>query len=137
MPTSTDTDGVEGELRRVSRMLAPDLVDVTRQWEEDTRASAEAFWSRSAVEIDDPLLENVWYETLYVKRCAFRAGVIAPGLALPSTVQDYSLWHRDYHTNYNYQIYRTPANGLINSYPTKANNGGIIYDPKREHAESA
>ena len=103
VPTSTDMDGVEGELRRVSRVLASGLVDMTRQWEEDTRVSAEAFWSRSAVEIDDPLLENVWYETLYVKRCAFRAGVIAPGLALPSTVQDYSLWHGDYHTNYNYQ----------------------------------
>ena len=32
-----------------------------------------------------------------------RSGKTPPGLFLPSTVLDYSHWHGDYHTNYNYQ----------------------------------
>ncbi len=31
------------------------------------------------------------------------AAEVPPGLFLPSTVQDYSHWHGDYHTNYNFQ----------------------------------
>ena len=48
-------------------------------------------------------MENLWYETFHIRRSAYKAGVIAPGLAMPSTVPDDILWHGDYHTNYNYQ----------------------------------
>ena len=48
-------------------------------------------------------MENMWYEQLHLRRCSYRADVIAPGLAMPSTIHDYSLWHGDIHTNYNYQ----------------------------------
>ena len=51
----------------------------------------------------DPLLENLWYETLHARRCAYRHDTVPPGLFLPSTVQDYSHWHGDYHLNYNFQ----------------------------------
>jgi hypothetical protein len=51
----------------------------------------------------DPLLENLWYETLHARRSAYRRGAVPPGLFLPSTVQDYSHWHGDYHMNYNFQ----------------------------------
>ena len=61
------------------------------------------FWSKSGVSIDDALLENLWYETLHVRRSTTRAGIDPPGLLLPSTVHDYSRWHGDYHTNYNLQ----------------------------------
>ncbi len=61
------------------------------------------FWKLSEVATDDSLFNRVWYETLHAKRCTYRQDVIAPGLYLPSTLNDYSPWHGDYHTNYNYQ----------------------------------
>jgi hypothetical protein len=105
VPTSTDEGDVEGELSRILS-LETGLGDCTRMtaaWEDENRRSAQDFWSRSAMATADPLIENTWYEQLHFRRCAYRDDVIAPGLALPSTVQDYSLWHGDYHTNYNYQ----------------------------------
>ena len=56
-----------------------------------------------APRLGDPLLENLWYETLHARRCAYRQDTVPPGLFLPSTVQDYSHWHGDYHLNYNIQ----------------------------------
>ena len=73
------------------------------EWEQAAREDAARFWSRSAVQIADPLIENLWYETLHARRCTTKAGKTPPGLFLPSTVLDYSHWHGDYHTNYNYQ----------------------------------
>jgi len=103
VPTSTDDGGLEAELGRVAGALADDPAGTMAQWQRDTREAAEAFWSRSAVEIDDPVLEKLWVGTLHARRCAYGPDAVAPGLAFPSTVHDYSLWHGDYHTNYNYQ----------------------------------
>jgi len=103
VPCSSDEGGMEGEATRLAGLLSGDPVGVFKQWRDETHQSAEAFWAKSAVEMDDKLLEDTWYETLYLRRCTYRADVIAPGLALPSTVQDYSMWHGDYHMNFNYQ----------------------------------
>lgn len=68
------------------------------------RRAARAFWSRSAVSTPgDPLVEDCWYANLHARRIACRRGKLPPGLAFPSTVGDYSLWHGDYHMNYNFQ----------------------------------
>lgn len=61
------------------------------------------FWDKSSVSLDDKLVENLWYENLYARRCAYRKGKLPPGLYFPSTVLDYSLWHGDFHMNYNFQ----------------------------------
>ena len=103
VPTSTDTRGVEGELNRVLKVVGDDFGRATRKWANTNRRSARAFWSRSSLAVDDRLMENMWYEQLHLRRCSYRADVIAPGLAMPSTIHDYSLWHGDIHTNYNYQ----------------------------------
>ena len=103
VPTSSDKDGMEAERDRLRQRLAEDPIGTMRTWEDRTRRSAAEFWSKSAVDIADPLLENLWYETLHARRCTYRADTIPPGLFLPSTVQDYSHWHGDYHTNYNFQ----------------------------------
>ncbi len=102
--TSTDDGGPEAELARVREQLAGDLSAATRKLENATHALAEEFWSKSSVTIDHPVLENAWYEMLHIRRCTYRGDVVAPGLALPSTVKDYSLWHGDYHMNINYQM---------------------------------
>ena len=64
---------------------------------------AEKFWSRSSVAFDDPMLEECYYAAMHGKRCLLKAGKTPPGLFFPSALKDFSLWHGDYHLNYNYQ----------------------------------
>ncbi len=103
VPCSSDQGGAEAEAARIAEQLSDDFVGALKQWRNETHEAAEAFWAHSAIEMDDKLLENTWYENVYLRRCTYRGGKIAPGLALPSTVQDYSMWHGDYHMNFNYQ----------------------------------
>ncbi len=103
VPASSDDGGLKGELNRITAMLADDLPGMLAQWQQDTNDAAAEFWALSSLEIDDPILEKMWYGTLHGRRCAYTGTAPAPGLAFPSTVPDYSLWHGDYHTNYNYQ----------------------------------
>ena len=68
------------------------------------REAAARSWALSGVSFpDDRPLEDLWYATYHVRRCVLRSGTVPPGLFLPSTVRDYSLWHGDYHGNYNFQ----------------------------------
>lgn len=77
-------------------------IDMDKLASENKKAS-NAFWQKSSIEISDKLVEDLWYEVLHVRRCTYKSGKTPPGLFLPSTVQDYSLWHGDYHFNYNFQ----------------------------------
>ena len=79
---------------------APEFVQESRQ---RLYKSINEYWQQSSFHCEEPLLENLWYETLYASRCIFRSGTVPPGLMFPSTVQDYSHWHGDYHSNYNFQ----------------------------------
>lgn len=101
--TSGDEAGPLGPLRSVGAQLKDRPAEVLKQWAAENRAATAGFWSRSRVAIADPLLEGLWYETLHARRCAYHRGKVPPGLFLPSTVQDYSHWHGDYHMNYNFQ----------------------------------
>jgi hypothetical protein len=101
--TESDPGGAEAELHRIAGLLADRRDERLAEWETATKQDAAAFWSRSAVSIGEPTLENLWYETYHARRCTTRFGKTPPGLFLPSTVRDYSHWHGDYHTNYNYQ----------------------------------
>ncbi len=65
--------------------------------------SSHQFWAKSALRTGDVMVEKLWYESLYARRCAYRSGKLPPGLFFPSTVADYSLWHSDFHMNYNFQ----------------------------------
>lgn len=103
VPTSTDAGGVEGELARVAKAMGDDPTPHLKQLFKGAQDYAKEFWSRSSVEMDDKVLEACWYNTLHVRRSAYRGDVPCPGLGLPSTVQDYSLWHGDYHMNFNFQ----------------------------------
>ena len=66
------------------------------------RSVWEQFWSRSGLEIGDPVLERVWYRNLYFLRCVTKPGVISPGL-FAGLLDDAPAWHGDFHTNYNIQ----------------------------------
>ncbi|MCC6445195.1 MAG: hypothetical protein IT210_17260 [Armatimonadetes bacterium] len=101
--TSSDPGGPEAEAERIRALAGSDVSAALGRWAEENRREAAAFWARSSVSIADALLENAWYETYHARRSTTRRDTIPPGLFLPSTVQDYSHWHGDYHTNYNLQ----------------------------------
>ncbi len=101
--TSGDQGGAKGERERIRSALGDGANKSFDDWSRANRQSARSFWSQSQLSVSDHLVENLWYETLHVRRCAYRRDTVPPGLFLPSTVQDYSHWHGDYHTNYNFQ----------------------------------
>jgi len=101
--TSSDDGGAHQELQRIHTELSSNPNEAVKNWTEANLRSAEEFWSKSRLSVSDALVENLWYETLHARRCAYRHDTVPPGLFLPSTVQDYSHWHGDYHTNYNFQ----------------------------------
>ena len=64
--------------------------------------AAKADWAqRSFTMPKDGFLERLWYATCHARRCILKGGTVPPGLFFPSTVNDFSLWHGDYHANYN------------------------------------
>lgn len=101
--TSSDPGGPAGPLPQIQAALTTPSQPCVQQWSAANARSAAEFWTRSRLSVADPLIENLWYETLHARRCAYRRDTVPPGLFLPSTVQDYSHWHGDYHTNYNFQ----------------------------------
>jgi len=103
IPTSSDAGGVSSECQRFYSALAENPIKTMTGWQEEAARAAKDFFSKSSVTIADKLIENLWYETLHVRRCTYRYDTVPPGLYLPSTVRDYSHWHGDYHTNYNFQ----------------------------------
>jgi len=101
--TSSDPGGPIEELNRVRKAFLERPAESVQHWAEENQRQATEFWRRSAVRIAHTTLEDLWYQTLHARRCTYRRGKTPPGLFLPSTVQDYSHWHGDYHTNYNFQ----------------------------------
>jgi len=103
VPSGNGRDDAASQLTSYADLTAEGGPPTLDQWARETREAGQAFWARSGLEVADPLIEGVWYETLHARRCTTRAGRTPPGLILPSTVRDYSHWHGDYHTNYNFQ----------------------------------
>lgn len=101
--TSSDAGGPLEQMRRVRASLAERQAETVAEWEKANHDKATEFWSKSRIHVADATVENLWYETLHIQRCSARHDTVPPGLFLPSTVQDYSHWHGDYHTNYNVQ----------------------------------
>ncbi|SED07822.1 glycoside hydrolase N-terminal domain-containing protein [Paenibacillus sp. GP183] len=81
----------------------PELAQYEQAREESIRHYDE-FWGRSAVELEDELLEKIWYWNLYFFQCAVKAGVTCPGLFANWSYRKIGTsWHGDYHFNYNAQ----------------------------------
>ena len=102
-------DATEGEVAVVVR-TANDTVPRApamkchADYAASARRAAHDYWRVSGVRVpEDPALENAWYATYHTRRSVLKPGTVPPGLFLPSTVQDYSWWHGDYHSNYNIQ----------------------------------
>ena len=105
---------------------------------EQTRNAGRIFWQKSSVELPDTLdLENLWYENLHLQRSIYGKGKVPPGLMFPCTIGDYSRWHGDYHSNYNFQspfwgVATANHPELLSSYFAGAE---FFYEPGKRLAE--
>ena len=63
--------------------------------------AAGKYWKSRVRFPEDKYLEDLWFSTYHARRCVLKGGTVPPGLFLPSTVNDFSWWHGDYHANYN------------------------------------
>ncbi len=101
--TGNEPDDVIQQCQDIISIMGDHFTRTIQSLRQETIEAGNEFWQRSEVVTEDPLFDAVWYETLHAKRSTFRGDVVAPGLYLPSTLNDYSPWHGDYHTDYNYQ----------------------------------
>ena len=97
---------------------------------EEHEAIWREFWSASGVALDDAVLEENWYRSLYFLRCVTKPGAVSPGL-FAGLINATPAWHGDYHLNYNLQqtfwsAYNTnhadlaePYDRLIRDYLTR------------------
>lgn len=98
--TNHDTEQWKETAVKAALASTDDLIAETRKahrkwWEE--------FWALSGISMDDPLLEQYYYQSQYIFACSSRAGKYAPGLWGPFITTDDMAWAGDYHLNYNYQ----------------------------------
>lgn len=60
-------------------------------------------WSKSSVEIGDPLIEKFWYGSHYILACCSRNKRFPPSLFGTWTTTDLPSWEADFHLNYNHE----------------------------------
>ncbi|MBN1908697.1 MAG: hypothetical protein JW818_03070 [Pirellulales bacterium] len=97
----TSREGVEP--RALATVLLGNLSEKNvSRWINQHEATWANFWSASGVELDDPLFGRMWYQQLYLLRCAIKPDALSPGLYIGAAT-DPPLWHGDYHLNANIQ----------------------------------
>lgn len=98
--TNHDTEKyLEDARKRVSQLDAKAIkliqVDHNKWWQN--------FWSKSFIEIGDPLIEKFYYGSHYIMACCSRNTNFPPGLFGNWITTDKPAWAGDYHLNYNYE----------------------------------
>ena len=98
--TNHDTDTyLEDTRKRISRLSVEGtaaLRSAHEQWWRD-------FWSKSFIQIGDPLLEKFWYGSHYIMASCSRNKNFPPGLFGNWITSDRPAWQGDYHMNYNHE----------------------------------
>lgn len=85
--------------RRVSDLTPEKLTSLRRAH----LAWWRGFWSKSYVEIGDPLIEKYYYGSNYILACCSRNPDYPPSMFGNWITADAPAWQGDYHTNYNYE----------------------------------
>jgi len=95
--TAEDVTHVRKEIPRVNQEnFETAFQQAAKNW--------QSYWSCSAVHLDDPFLEKIWYWNSYFFNCAVKAGTVCPGLFANWSYKNIgTAWHGDYHLNYNWQ----------------------------------
>ena len=84
---------------QVSKISLTDISELRIRHENWWRS----FWSKSWVEIGDPLIEKFWYGSHYIMACCSRNKKFPPSLFGNWTTTDIPSWQADYHLNYNHE----------------------------------
>ncbi len=58
------------------------------------------YWSRSGIQLEDPVFQRWWYRMLYFANTVSKAGAAPVGI-MPPLATDETPWHADFHYNYN------------------------------------
>lgn len=83
-------------VRKVEMTTLDGFREVHEKWWND-------FWSKSSVEIGDPLIEKFWYGSHYIMACCSRNKRFPPNLYGNWVTTDSPSWEGHYTLNYNYQ----------------------------------
>lgn len=102
----------ESPLEDVRKQAAGMDQDAVDELQRDHAAWWQQFWSRSYIEIGDPLIEQRYYLSHYVMACASRDPRFPPSLFGTWITSDEPAWMGDYHLNYNHMA---PYYGLYSS----------------------
>lgn len=77
------------------------------------------YWSRSGIQLEDPVFQRWWYRMLYFANTVSKAGASPVGI-MPPLATDETPWHADFHYNYNtWQAF----------WPLPASNQSELADP--------
>ncbi len=98
--SSEDARDPLAEARRRVAELTPQRLD---QLGEAHRRWWREFWSRSFVDLGDPLIERYYYGSLYLLASCSRNPRFPPSLFGNWITADAPSWQADYHLNYNHQ----------------------------------
>lgn len=97
-------EGLNSALTSQSVDLAKPGFDTFTAAFNTTRQVWKDYWERSAVSLNDEILERTWYWNHYFLNCAAKGGVNCPGLFANWSFRKIGTsWHGDYHMNYNTQ----------------------------------
>jgi len=107
----SDLDAKDPLAAAKHRVAGLKLADVAAL-NESHRAWWRGFWSRSFIEIGDPLVEKSWYGSHYLMGSCSREGEVPPGLFGNWITTDRPAWAGDFHLNYNHEA---PFWGLYSS----------------------
>jgi alpha-L-fucosidase 2 len=98
--TSEESQDPLQEVQRRVAGLSLDRIDSLRQ---QHREWWRAFWSKSFIDIGDPLIERFYYGSHYLMASCSRNPKFPPSLFGNWTTADGPSWQADYHLNYNHQ----------------------------------
>lgn len=65
--------------------------------------AARKFWKQSDADYGNSFLTGLRRSTLHVLRSVYGRGPVPSGLMLSCTINDYTRWRGDFHSNYNFQ----------------------------------
>jgi alpha-L-fucosidase 2 len=102
--TSLEAKDIEGKSKKLLDAAKKEgtkkIYHIHRQWWAD-------FWKKSALNISDKFIENLWYFQNYILASCSR-GQFPPSLQSPWQLTSFQGWNGDYHTNQNIEMLYYP-----------------------------
>ncbi|WP_239063443.1 hypothetical protein [Bacteroides sp. 51] len=94
-------ESVREEKTRFPETLTPQTYNAAKAV---TDKAWKNYWDRSAVDLADHYLEEIWYHNLYFFNASVKEGITCPGIFANWSLGNIgTAWHGDYHLNYNTQ----------------------------------